>query len=104
MSRSLGVLFSPEAEQDLLGLYTFIADRSGEERAFAYVERIEAYCLPFETIPERGTCRDDLRSGLRVTGFEQRVTIAFHITDDAVVIDRVLYGGRSLELSFDPEI
>jgi len=25
------------------------------------------------------------------------VTIAFHITDAAVVVDRILYGGRDLE-------
>jgi toxin ParE1/3/4 len=104
VSRSLSVAFSPEAEQDLLDLYTFIADRSGEERALSYVERIEGHCLTFGTIPERGTCRNDLRSGLRVTGFERRVTIAFHITGDSLVIDRILYGGRSLDLAIDPEI
>jgi hypothetical protein len=26
-----------------------------------------------------------------------RVTVAFHVTDTAVVIDRLLYGGRDLE-------
>jgi len=31
-----------------------------------------------------------------VTGFERRVTIAFHITPEKVVIDRILYGGRDL--------
>ena len=36
-----------------------------------------------------------------MTGFERRVTIAFHIGDDHVVIDRILYGGRDLEGSFD---
>ena len=30
--------------------------------------------------PLRGTQRDDLLSGLRVTGFERRVTIAFIVT------------------------
>src|SRR4030088_3019101 len=44
--------------------------------------------------PERGTRRDDLRPGLRVTGFERRVTIAFHVTAEAVIIDRILYGGH----------
>lgn len=103
MIRSLGVSFSPEAERDLLDLYTFIADRSGEDRALAYVECIEAYCRGFETAPTRGQCRDDLRPGLRVTGFERRVTIAFHLSANSVVIDRVLYGGRSLDVAYDPE-
>jgi len=41
--------------------------------------------------------RDNLRPGLRVIGFERRVTIAFHITSDRITIDRVLYGGRDLK-------
>ena len=53
--------------------------------------------------PERGAQRDDLRPGLRVIGFERRVTIAFHITSETVVIDRVFYGGRDLTGAFDSE-
>ncbi len=85
MGSSFGVSFSPEAGQDLLDLYTFIADRSGEDRAIAYIDRIEAYCLAFRSMPERGACRDDLRPGLRIVGFERRLTIAFHVTGDEVV-------------------
>jgi toxin ParE1/3/4 len=88
------VVFAPEARDDLLQLYDYIAARSGPARARAYTERILSYCLGFGTFPERGTRRDDLRPGLR--GFARRVTIAFHISDDTVTIDRVLYGGRDL--------
>jgi toxin ParE1/3/4 len=45
----------------------------------------------------RGTRRDDIRPGLRVVGFERRVTIAFHVDDTTVTIDRILYGGREIE-------
>jgi toxin ParE1/3/4 len=45
---------------------------------------------------ERGTRRDDIRVGLRVVGFERRVTIAFHVDPKRVTIDRILYGGREL--------
>jgi hypothetical protein len=38
-----------------------------------------------------GTQRDDL-IGLRVTGFERRVTIAFIVTADAVLIEGIFYG------------
>jgi toxin ParE1/3/4 len=90
------VVFAPEARDDLLQLYDYIAARAGPARARAYTERILSYCLGFETFPERGTRRDDLRPGLRVVGFARRVTIAFHINDDIVTIDRVLYAGRDL--------
>jgi toxin ParE1/3/4 len=53
--------------------------------------------------PERGTRRDDLRPDLRVTGVERRVTIAFHVTAEAVIIDRILYGGRDLAPALDAE-
>jgi plasmid stabilization system protein ParE len=47
--------------------------------------------------PQRGARRDDLRPGLRSTGFRRRVTIAFHLNAGTVVIDRVFYGGRDVE-------
>lgn len=90
------VVFSPEAQADLLRLYDYIADRSGPARAIGYIERIEAYCLRFDLAAERGTRRDDIRAGLRVVGFERRVTIAFHVDRKRVTIDRILYGGREL--------
>lgn len=91
------VVFSPEAESDLLELYLYIAERTGNARALAYIERLERYCKGFEEFPERGTFRDDLFPGLRVVGFERRVSIAFHVNADTVIFDRLLYGGRDLE-------
>ncbi|MGO4123312.1 type II toxin-antitoxin system RelE/ParE family toxin [Inquilinus sp. YAF38] len=91
------VVFSPEARDDLLRLYLFIAERSGEARALVYVERIEAWCRGLATFPERGRRRDDLLPGLRVAGFESRVAIAFHIAPGLVTLDRILYGGRDLD-------
>lgn len=90
------VVFAPEAQADLLMLYDIIADDGGEERALAYVERIEVTCLSLARFPERGTQRDDIRPGLRVIGFERRVAIAFHIAIATVTIDRILYGGQDL--------
>ena len=54
----------------------------------------------FATFPLRGTQRDDLLPGLRVTGFERRVTIAFVVTADAVLIEGIFYGGRDFEAVF----
>jgi toxin ParE1/3/4 len=90
------IVFAPEARNDLTQLYLFIAKNSGDDRAWSYVQRIEAYCMGFATFPDRGTRRDDLLAGLRVVGFERRVAIAFHVSPDTVTIDRILYGGRDL--------
>ena len=91
---TLRVRFSPEARRDLFALYDYIAHEAGPARAMGYIGRIEEYCLGFADAPERGTRRDDIRSGLRTVGFEGRVLIAFDIGPDGVTIDRILYGGR----------
>ena len=97
---SHAVVFTPEAQNDLFDLYDYIADRSSPTRALRYIERIEKTCMSLKTLPERGTRRDDLRSGLRVMGFEHRVLIAFQVRPESVAILRILYGGRSVELAF----
>jgi toxin ParE1/3/4 len=94
------VVFSPEARNDLFELYDYIADRSGAERALPFTERIARFCEALADFPERGTRRDELRPGLRTIGFSRRVTIGFHVTDDRVVVDRILYGGRDLGRAF----
>ena len=90
------VIFAPEALTDLFELYDTIAADAGAARAHGYTDRIVATCRNLVTFPERGTRRDDLRPGLRTTTYRRRVTIAYHITDTMVVIDRILYGGRNL--------
>ncbi len=91
------VIFAPKARDDLRSIYDFIAEAANAERAFGYVDRIRTYCERLYMFPERGRRRDDIRQGLRIIGFERRVTIAFHVTDDFVIIDRILYGGRDVE-------
>jgi toxin ParE1/3/4 len=91
------IIFAPEAHTDLIEIYDYIAERADIVRALGYVERITEHCLGLANFPERGIRRDDLRPGLRVTGFERRVSIAFHVTETTVVVDRILCGGRDLE-------
>jgi plasmid stabilization system protein ParE len=58
------VAFTPEAEDDLLDLYNYIADHSSTTQAMRYIERIERSCMSLTTMPDRGTRRDDLCPGL----------------------------------------
>lgn len=91
------VIFAPEARDDLLALYDWIASAASPGVALSYIERIEAFCLGFSHVSERGTRRDDIRSGLRIVGFERRVTIAFAVNEERVTILRIFYGGRNWE-------
>jgi plasmid stabilization system protein ParE len=52
------------------------------------------------TFPQRGTRRDDVLPGLQVVGFGRRVTIAFVVTGDAVLIEGIFYGGQELTGAF----
>ena len=95
--RTHRVRFRPMAEADLLELYDYIAENDGHKIAGGYIDRIEAVCLALETFPERGTRRDDIRSGLRTMGFERRATIVFRVDETNVEIIRVFYGGQDFE-------
>jgi len=85
-------------------LHDYIAERSGGTAAGHYIGRVEAACLGLATFPERGTRLEPLGNGLRMIGFERRVTIIFRPLGDDIQIVRVLYGGRDLEaiLGNDP--
>ena len=81
-------------------MHEYIATHAGENRADVYLDRIVTFCKGLTTFPVRGTERDDLLPGLRVTGFERRITVAFVVTDDAVLIEGIFYGGRDFEATF----
>jgi len=90
------VVYSKKAEADFVSILRYIAANSGYERALAYTTRIRAFCSSLETFPERGESWKHVAGGLRVVGFERRVSIAFRVTKDRVTVVRVLYGGRDL--------
>ena len=101
---AVSVRFREAAQTDLFNLYVYVSERSGRARAEAYVDRIEAACDRLAEFPERGTRRDDIRTGLRVIGFERRVAILFELNAEGVAIGRILYGGQDLDtLALDPE-
>jgi toxin ParE1/3/4 len=95
------VVFAETAKADLDDIFAWIADRAGLKVALAYTSRVERFCLAMTPFPQRGTLRNDIRPGLRTLGFERRVTIAFTVRGDEVIILRILYAGRSLDLAFD---
>ena len=91
------VVFTRRAEQHIDTLHAYITEQASEDRADGYIGRIVAFCQGLATFPLRGTARDDLLPGLRTTGFERRVTIAFVVTADAVLIEGIFYGGQDFE-------
>ena len=90
-----------EAETDLrLHNQGLVDQGASPSTARGYVNRIIDYVNGFDLFPKRGSVRNEIRQGLRIVGFERRVSIAFLVEDDTqeVVILRILYGGQQLDL------
>lgn len=94
------VIFTAAAERQIEKLHDYISAQGGNIRADAYLTRLVSYCESLALFPERGLRRDDILEGLRVIGFERRVTIAFIVTEAVVLIEGVFYGGQDLEGNF----
>jgi plasmid stabilization system protein ParE len=91
------VAFTPEAEEQLAELYRYIAVSASPERAAYFTSAIVDYCESLKKFPQSGNRRDDIRPGLRITGYRKRVVIAFDVTADSVNIIGVFYGGQDYE-------
>ncbi|MDP1605315.1 MAG: type II toxin-antitoxin system RelE/ParE family toxin [Rhodocyclaceae bacterium] len=102
---SYRVVFSPESEEQLVALYRYIAGAATPSTAERHVNAIIDYCESLQTFPLRGTRRDDIRPGLRVTNYKGRAVIAFDVDAEQVAIIGVFYGGQdyATALQDDPD-
>lgn len=91
------VVFSPEALEQLAELYRYIAEAASPDVAAQYTEAIVSYCESLRTFALRGTPRDDVRPGLRITNYKKRAVIAFDVDTEVVSIIGVFYGGQDYE-------
>ena len=94
---SYRVVFSPEAEEQLTALYGYICATASPDIAARYTEAIVSYCESLCTFPLRGTMRNDIRPGLRITNYKKRAVIAFDVDAEQVSIIGVFYGGQDYE-------
>ena len=100
---SYKVIFTPEAEAQLIELYGYIATAESPEVAARYTNSIVTYCESLQTLPHRGIQRDDIRPGLRITNYRKRTVIAFNVDADQVSIVGIFYGGQDYETAFQEE-
>ena len=100
---SYTVVFTPEAEAQLIELYGYIAGEASPETAARVTDAIVTYCESLSTFPVRGTRRDDVRPGLRITSYGKRVVVAFAIDNKQVQIIGIFYGGQNYEAILQDE-
>jgi len=91
------LVLSELAKGQLEALYYYIAEDSSGDIARSYIKDIVAYCNNLCIFPLRGTIRDDLRPGVRITSYRKRVVIAFEIQGDDIIVVGVFYGGQDYE-------
>ena len=56
------VVFTPEAEAQLVDLYVYIAAEASPEIGARFTDSIVTYCESLSTFPDRGTRRDVRRA------------------------------------------
>ena len=99
------VVFAPQAEDQLAELYGYIAARASPATAERYTDAIVSLCEGLSEFPHRGTPRDDIRPGLRVTNYKGRTVIAFAVDDASLCVSilGVYYGGQDYEAAMHSE-
>jgi toxin ParE1/3/4 len=96
------VVVSAEAQRDLFSLFDWIGNLAGEKTARTYVQRLRIFTQSLGTAPARGRSIDYIGPGMRILGFERRVTIVFAVNDDRVIIIRYFGFGRDWKSEFEP--
>ena len=97
------VLFTPEAEEQIAVQYHYIAKVASPSIAVRYTEAVISYCESLCTSPLRGSMREDIRPGIRVTNYKKRAVIAFEVGIEQVSIIGVFYGGQDYETTLQDE-
>jgi plasmid stabilization system protein ParE len=95
------ISFTPEALRQLVALDEYLAAAGVPDSQFAF--SIVDYCDSLATFPHRGRLRADLYPGLRITGYQKRVAIAYTVEIDSVIVLGVFYGGQDYDAHFQSE-
>jgi toxin ParE1/3/4 len=88
--------YRPEALRDLEGIYDWIAEQSGHERAGAYVDQIIDFCDSLDLFPERGKRHLETGPDVRSLSFRRSIVVGYVIGTESVVILCVYGKGRNI--------
>jgi toxin ParE1/3/4 len=97
---------STQAEHDLMDLWYYIEERSGEDRADAVLRQINKTLATVAGQPGMGRSRNELREGLRSLPVLSYM-IFYRPIENGIEVVRVLHGRRDFAALFredsDPE-
>jgi toxin ParE1/3/4 len=88
--------FSPDSVADLLGILDYISQQN-PAAARKLVDRLEAACLNLAKMPNIGTMRDDLASGLRAFSQGNYIIYFLRTPTSRLRIVRIMHGARDVQ-------
>jgi toxin ParE1/3/4 len=97
MTASRDVVFSPEAETQIVALYDYLSNQASPTIAATYTGAIVEHCEQLGKMPSIGIARGDIRRGMRTAFFRKRVVIAYSVGAKVVTILAIFYGGQDYE-------
>jgi toxin ParE1/3/4 len=98
-SASLPIVRSPEADEDLIEIWAYLAHEASDRVADNQLRDIEKACSTLKTWPYCGRKRDELLPSLRSIPVHPFV-VFYRVGEDAVEIVRVLHGRRDIDSIF----
>jgi plasmid stabilization system protein ParE len=90
------VVFTPEAARQLEALFFHVATATSTATAQRFTNAIVTTCERLALFPHRGTPREDIRPGLRVSHHRGRTIIAYAVDESPrqVTIIGLFHGGQ----------
>jgi toxin ParE1/3/4 len=96
------VIWSPEAERDLIEIWGYWASEASAEVADNQICDISAACTRSEEWPCSGRARGELLPGARSVPVRPNV-VFYRVRDEAVEIVRVIDGRRDIDAIFSEQ-
>ena len=95
------VLRTTRARTDLLEIWHYIKDHSGENRADSVLRFLDQKCATLAASPNIGRRRNELQPNLRSFA-AGRYLILYRPVDGGIELVRVLHGARDITALFQP--
>ena len=96
------IIRHPQAEQDLIDIWQYIATEGGTTRAESVYDRIEGAITLLSEFPGMGRSRSELLPNLRSHPVG-RYMIYFFPLDDGIEVVRILHSSRDVDAIFQDE-
>jgi toxin ParE1/3/4 len=95
----LAILWSPEAEEDLFEIWTYVAREASDAIADSQLRTIHKACGTIEAWPGAGRTRQELSPGIRSFAVSPHV-IFYEVAAEQIAIVRILHGRRDADVIF----